>query len=181
VEPSEEIRRIVDRLIKAIAEGDKESALGRLSEQPGTLIIGSDPAEWWRGHETRAVWGRQIEEFDGSFLVAADEIDAWEEGSVGWASVKETIAWEGKTIEGRASYILHLEHDEWKIVHIHWSFPQPHLEVLGKSLSAGNTRMYVMPTGKDGLPMYFNPFLNPFGSSMTGMAQEDDTPRKASP
>jgi predicted RND superfamily exporter protein len=65
----------------------------------------------------------------------AKEIDAWEEGSVGWASVKETIDWEGKTIEGRASYILHLEHDEWKIVHIHWSFPQPHLEVLGKSLT----------------------------------------------
>jgi adenylate cyclase len=135
VEPSEEIRRIVDRLTKAIAEGDKESALGRLSEHPGTLIIGSDPAEWWRGHETRAVWGRQIEEFDGSFLVTAKENDAWEEGSVGWASVKETIDWEGKTIEGRASYILHLEHGEWKIVHIHWSFPQPHLEVLGKSLT----------------------------------------------
>jgi class 3 adenylate cyclase/ketosteroid isomerase-like protein len=135
VEPSEEIRRIVERLVKAITEGDKESALGRLSEHAGTLIIGSDPAEWWRGHESRAVWGRQLEEFDRSFLVTADEIDAWEEGSVGWASVKETIEWEGKTIEGRASYILHLEHDEWKIVHVHWSFPQPHVDVLGRSLT----------------------------------------------
>jgi class 3 adenylate cyclase len=135
VEPSEEIRRVIDRLVKAIAAGDKESALGRLSEHPGTLVIGSDPAEWWRGREIRAVWGRQLEEFDRSFHVSADEIDAWEEGSVGWASVKETIDWEGRTIEGRASYILHLEHDEWKIVHIHWSFPQRHLEVLGKSLT----------------------------------------------
>jgi class 3 adenylate cyclase len=135
VEPSEEIRRVIDRLIKAIAEGDKESALGRLSEHPGTLIIGSDPAEWWRGHETRAVWGRQIEEFDGSFLVTADEIDAWEEGSVGWASVKETIDWAGKTIEGRASYVLHLERGEWKVVRVHWSFPQPHVDVLGRSLT----------------------------------------------
>ena len=50
MEPSEEIRRVVERFGKAIAEGDKESALGRLSEHPGTLIIGSDPAEWWRGH-----------------------------------------------------------------------------------------------------------------------------------
>jgi adenylate cyclase len=135
VEPSEEIRRVIDRLVKAIAEGDKESALGRLSDHPGTLIIGSDPAEWWRGHETRVVWGRQIEEFDGSFLVTADEIDAWEEGSVGWASVKETIDWAGKTIEGRASYVLHLEHGEWKVVRVHWSFPQPHVDVLGRSLT----------------------------------------------
>ena len=135
MEPSEEIRRVIDRLTKAIAEGDSESVLGRLSDHPGTLIIGSDPAEWWRGHETRVVWGRQIEEFDGSFLVKAGEIDAWEEGSVGWASVKETIDWEGKTIEGRASYILHLEHGEWKVVHVHWSFPQPHIDVLGRSLT----------------------------------------------
>jgi adenylate cyclase len=135
VEPSEEIRRVIDRLTNAIAEGDTESVLGRLSDHPGTLIIGSDPAEWWLGRETRAVWGRQIEEFDGSFLVTANEIDAWEEGSVGWASVKETIDWAGKTIEGRASYILHLEHDEWKVVHVHWSFPQPHVDVLGRSLT----------------------------------------------
>jgi adenylate cyclase len=135
VEPSEEIRRVIDRLVKAIAKGDSESALGRLSDHPGMLIIGADPAEWWRGHETRAVWGRQLEEFDGSFLVTANEIDAWEEGSVGWASVKETIDWEGKTIEGRASYILHLEHGEWKVVHVHWSLPQPHVDVLGRSLT----------------------------------------------
>ena len=135
MEPSEEIRRVIDRLTKAIAEGDSESALGRLSDHPGTLIVGSDPAEWWRGHETRAVLGRQIEEFDRSFLVTAGEIDAWEEGSVGWASVKETIDWAGKTIEGRASYILHLEHGEWKVVHVHWSFPQPHVDVLGRSLT----------------------------------------------
>jgi class 3 adenylate cyclase/ketosteroid isomerase-like protein len=135
VEPSEEIRRVIERLTRAIAEGDSESVLARLSDHQGTLIVGSDPAEWWRGHETRAVWGRQIEEFEGSFLVSADEIDAWEEGSVGWASVKETIDWGGKTIEGRASYILHLEHGEWKIVHVHWSFPQPHVDVLGRSLT----------------------------------------------
>jgi adenylate cyclase len=135
VEPSEEIRRVIDRLVKAIAKGDKESALGRLSDHPGTLIVGSDPAEWWRGDETRAVWGRQLEEFDGSFLVTANEIDAWEEGTVGWASVKETIDWDGRTIEGRASYILHLERGEWKVVHVHWSFPQPHVDVLGRKLT----------------------------------------------
>ena len=134
MEPSEEIRRVIDRWTTAIAEGDAETALGRLSEHPGALIIGTDPAEWWRANETRAVWGRQIEEL-GTFPVTADEITAWEEGSVGWASVKETIAWEGKTVEARASYVLHLERGEWKVVHVHWSFPQPNVDVLGKSLT----------------------------------------------
>ena len=50
MEPSEEIRRVIDRLTRAIAEGDSESVLGRLSDHPGTLI-GCDSAEWWRGQE----------------------------------------------------------------------------------------------------------------------------------
>jgi class 3 adenylate cyclase len=135
VEPSEEIRRVIDRFTRAIAEGDRDSVLGRLSADPGTLIIGSDPAEWWRGDEARAVMARQLTEFDGSFLVTADEISAWEEGTVGWASVKETIGWAGKTIAGRASYVLHLERGDWKVVQVHWSFPQPHVDVLGRSLT----------------------------------------------
>src|SRR5262245_18114280 len=39
------------------------------------------------------------------------------------------------TLEGCASYILHLEHDEWKVMHVHWSFPQRHVDVLGRSLT----------------------------------------------
>jgi hypothetical protein len=75
VQPSEEIRRIVERWTKAIAECDAQTVLERLSELPGTLIIGTDPAEWWRGDEAHAVWGRQIEEL-GSFPIVADEIEA---------------------------------------------------------------------------------------------------------
>jgi len=135
VEPSEEIRRIVQRWTSAIAEGDADSALARLSEHPGTLIIGTDPAEWWRGDEAHAIWGRQIDELGSSFRVTTDEIEAWEEESVGWASVKETISWEEKTIEARATYVLHLERGEWKVVHVHWSFPQANVDVLGKSLT----------------------------------------------
>jgi regulator of protease activity HflC (stomatin/prohibitin superfamily) len=37
------------------------------------------------------------------------------------------------------------------------------IEALAQTLSAGNTRIMVLPTGKDGLPAYFGPFLNPYG------------------
>jgi adenylate cyclase len=134
VEPSEEIRRVIDRWTRAIAEGDVE-CLERLSEHPGTLIVGTDPAEWWRGYETRAVWGRQIEELQGVFSVRADEIDAWEEGSVGWAALKETVSVDGRTLEGRATYVLRLEHGEWKVVQAHWSLPQAKVDAFGRSLT----------------------------------------------
>ena len=135
VEPSEEIRRVVDRWTKAIADGDADSVLGRLSENPGTVIVGTDPAEWWVGPETRAVWGRQIEELGSSFQVTADEIEAWEEGTVGWATVKESINLAGRSFASRATYVLHLERGEWKVVQVHWSLPKANVEVFGRTLT----------------------------------------------
>ena len=134
MERSEEIRRVIERWTRAIADGD-EDCLERLSTHDGTLLIGTDPAEWWRGAETRAVWGRQIEELRGVFSVRADEIDAWEEGTVGWAALKETISVDGKSREARATYVLRLERGEWKVVQVHWSVPQANVDVFGRSLT----------------------------------------------
>jgi class 3 adenylate cyclase len=134
VEASEEIRRVVERFTRATAEGDQESALARLSEHAGTLIIGNDPGEWWHGEEAHAVWRRQLEEL-GAFPVVAYEVEAWEEGTVGWASVKETITPSDSSLDARATYVLHLERGEWRIVQVHWSLPKPNVEFLGRSLT----------------------------------------------
>lgn len=97
-------------------------------------MIGTDPAEWWLGRAAHVIWARQIREV-GPFPVRATEIDAWEEGTVGWAAVKESIDWEGRTLESRATYVLHLERDEWKIVQVHWSFPTANTETFGRALT----------------------------------------------
>lgn len=128
MEPSEEIRRVVQRWMTAVAEGDADAALGRLSEHPGTLIVGTDPAEWWLGQEARVVWERQIEEL-GAYSITWEQIDAWEEGSVGWASVRPTVTWADVPFEVRATYVLHLERGEWKVVQVHWSLPRPNEDV----------------------------------------------------
>jgi class 3 adenylate cyclase/ketosteroid isomerase-like protein len=134
VQPSEEIRRLIERWTRAHTEGDHESALARLSEHPDTLIIGNDPNEWWHGDEARAIWTRQLEEL-GSFPVTHYEVEAWEEGTVGWACVKETITSPGGSFDGRATYVLHLERGDWKVVHVHWSIAKPNVEFLGRDLT----------------------------------------------
>ena len=73
MELSEEIRRVIERWTMAIAVGDDDSALGRLSEHPGTLMIGMmgpDPAKLWRGSESRAIWAKQLKAL-GPFPVMA--------------------------------------------------------------------------------------------------------------
>ena len=98
MKPSEEIRRIVERWMQAISERDSESSLERVSDLPGALMIGTDPEEWFHGAEAHAIWARQLEELD-SFSVVGTEIEAWEEGTVGWASVKEKISWDDQEAE----------------------------------------------------------------------------------
>jgi len=133
MEPSEEIRRVLDRWMVANSEGDSDAVLGKVSEHPGMLAIGTDVDEWWHAHE-RAVWKHQLEE-TGGFPVTWDEIEAWEEGTVGWAGAKMTMHGPEESFEGRATWVLHLERGEWKIVQVHWSLPKANVEVLGRPLT----------------------------------------------
>jgi regulator of protease activity HflC (stomatin/prohibitin superfamily) len=51
------------------------------------------------------------------------------------------------------------------------------LVAMAKAMSGDGTKLMVLPVGKDGLPSYFNPFLNPFGNFMGSMAGAE--PQKA--
>jgi len=133
MEPSEEIRRVIDRWMVANTEGEGDAVLGRVSDHPGILAIGTDADEWWHGHE-RAVWRHQLEE-TGGFPLTWEAIEAWEEGTVGWAGLKLTFHGPEKSFEGRGTFVLHLERGEWKIVQVHWSLPIANVEVLGRALT----------------------------------------------
>ena len=47
MQPSEEIRRVINRWLTAVTAGDADPSLERLAEHPGALTIGTDPDEWW--------------------------------------------------------------------------------------------------------------------------------------
>jgi ketosteroid isomerase-like protein len=137
VQSSEEIRRVVHRWLEANRDGDGDAFVGRVSEEAGVLVIGSDADEWWRG-EDRAVWKRQMEELSElpfTFTWEEDEIEAWEEGTVGWASLR--VNWQGPEAseEARGTVVLHLERGEWKVVQAHWSVPSPNADFLGEALT----------------------------------------------
>ncbi len=75
MEPSEEIRRAIQRWMVATSGGDADAVLARVSEHPGAVTIGTDADEWWHGPGAYSVWS-QLEE-TGGFPITWDEIDAW--------------------------------------------------------------------------------------------------------
>ena len=136
MEPSEEIRKVIHRYLVAFRDGDADGFMARLSEHPGALGIGTDEAEWFHAAEF-PVWRRQGEETGGVPLVW-DEIEAWEEGSVGWAALKGTIRSldeSATTSVVRGSYVLHLERGEWKIVQFHSSLGVANVQAFGIELT----------------------------------------------
>ena len=100
------------------------------------LGIGTDDEEWFHAVDL-PVWRRQVEE-TGGFPISWDEIEAWEEGTVGWAGSKMTIrplSGSGAPSLMRGSWVLHLELGEWKIVQAHWSLGIANVDALGVELA----------------------------------------------
>jgi adenylate cyclase len=133
MEPSEEIRRILDRWLVAFRDGDFDIYVARISEHAGALVVGTDEEEWWHQGDV-AVIKQQFEESDG-FPVSWSEIEAWEEGTVGWAGARVTLTGPEETFPIRLTWVLHLERGEWKIVQVHFSACRPNVELLGKELT----------------------------------------------
>ncbi len=55
------------------------------------------------------------------------------------------------------------------------------LQAMGSALSGDGTKLMVLPVGKDGLPSYFAPFLNPFSNFMGPLAGGESQKAKGAP
>jgi adenylate cyclase len=133
MQPSEEIRRIVDRWMVAVRDGETDTIVSKISEHAGVLVIGTDAEEWWH-RDDAAVWEAQFEE-SGGLPFSWDEIEAWEEGTVGWAGANFTLAGPEEIFPMRATWVLHLEQAEWKLVQVHVSSCRSNVELLGQELT----------------------------------------------
>jgi hypothetical protein len=129
--PSDEIKNAVLHLYKSMSNGNL-SAIERLfSRQSGVLAIGSDPDEWWAGYEViNRVFSAQFKGGSPKPIIAQD-LHAFAEGSVGWASERRTSRLpNGKDITIRETFVFHQEEGEWKIVQLHVSLGIPNADVF---------------------------------------------------
>jgi len=120
---SPELEELVAKWFAAATAGDGSVVDDLISADPGACLIGSDPGEWFCGGDAVAQFIRgEVENAGGKVRFTPKETEAFEEGTVGWATamLKITLP-DGQQVSTRWSAVLHLEGGSWRFVQTHTS------------------------------------------------------------
>jgi hypothetical protein len=123
-------------LYEALKRGDADAVSGFFSREDGLIGIGTDPNEWWEGHDTvTAIWRAQLSEL-GSIGVESAGPYGFESGDVGWVADRPTFVLGGDTkIPFRLTAVFTRENGTWNITQFHASIGVSNEEALGTELT----------------------------------------------
>jgi hypothetical protein len=90
MEQSEEVRGALSSLIETFGTARMGSVFtNAISTEPGTLVVGTDSAEWWDNPDDllRAL-KTQSAELQGA-VATVSYSEGWIEGDIGWGAVRQ--------------------------------------------------------------------------------------------
>src|SRR5215472_3245949 len=124
---SPEIQAIAEQSLRDQAARGVEALIDVTSREPGFLSIGTAPSEWISGFTEFEQAMRAAGTTDGGFPQLENrEIEAYEEGTVGWGFIRGDIKLpNGVTLKVRQTFVVHQEGSGWKIVQNHSSVGIP--------------------------------------------------------
>ena len=134
---SSELRNLCVALSEAHSRADAPFIESHVSTQEGVLSIGSDPKEWIEGERVLEAFKQALQDDDVRSSPSENdfvrELDAFVEGTVGWASSR--FGWtskDGSEVPMRWSAVFHLEDGEWEMVQAHASVGVPNEQIFGR-------------------------------------------------
>lgn len=137
MEQSGEIRGLLSSLIETFGTSRMGPAIaGAVAAEPGVLMVGTDPAEWWDDpDDLRRAMQAQSKELEG-VAATVRHAEGWVQGEVGWGAVKADVAFpDGSAAMMRITATLARRPGGWKIVQCHASVGAANEEVVGKELT----------------------------------------------
>jgi hypothetical protein len=131
VERSIELERLVADWFEHASRGDSSIVETRVSASTAVYLIGSDPAEMYRGGAAVVAFLKgEVDSAGGRVTFTPESIEAFSEGTVGWASTNLTITLpDGARVSPRWTSVFHREDGIWKFVQTHASIGVPNNEV----------------------------------------------------
>ena len=123
MERSPELEQLVVTWFAAASRGDASLVDAHVSPGDGTRLIGSDPGEVFSGGRAVAQFLRgEVQSAGGNAAFSPGDIEAFQEGTVGWAATNVTITMpDGKHVSPRWSAVFRLEDGVWRFVQTHAS------------------------------------------------------------
>lgn len=145
VVPSEEIRAAFVRSLRAWQTRDR-AALEDLMSSEGYLAgIGSDPREWWTGHDGVQANLAHLEELP-PFETELDpaQIVAYANGDTGWAAAQVRVRFQnGAEFVLRNTNLFVIERGHWRVAHWHTSIGVTNEDAIGVTLTTSIQRTAV--------------------------------------
>jgi ketosteroid isomerase-like protein len=122
VQRSTELEGLVSDWFAAASKGDASLVARHVSDDPANRLVGSDPDEWIQGPEVARFLSGEAERSGGKVTFTPREIEAFEEGSVGWAATKLRITLsDGASVSPRWTAVFRKEDGVWRFVQTHAS------------------------------------------------------------
>lgn len=137
MEQSEEVRGALSSFIETFGTPRMGSVFtDAISTEPGTLVVGTDPAEWWDNpDDLLRAFRQQSAELQGAAATVSHS-EGWIEGGIGWGAVKANIVFpDAPTALLRITATMARRSDGWKIVQFHASVGAANKEIAGKELT----------------------------------------------
>ena len=132
MQASIELKNLYLRLLDAYNTGDAD-LLSSLISKENLLFVGSDPHEWWSGHDTFLSEMQEPLKAFHEYGIKCSPTDpqAFVEGQIGWLA--DHTMWtmpDGSVTETRITAVARLEEGKWKFVQQHCSVAVRNEEVL---------------------------------------------------
>ncbi|MFZ0972493.1 MAG: nuclear transport factor 2 family protein [Solirubrobacteraceae bacterium] len=136
-ESSVEIEQVLRDVVEAIANSDLDEIGRRTSRDPCAVAIGSDPGEWTEGYdEIMQLMRDSTPDAEVGITAGLDDVKAFAEGTVGWASGHGYFEIGGNRVPVRITAVVHQEDGEWKMVQTHASIGVPNDRMLDPLFSS---------------------------------------------
>ena len=136
MQDSPDLRNIINSWFDAAAKGDAGWRDHHVSQVSGLRIVGTDSDELLQGARAYEFLKDEAEMIGGRVAIEVKDVEAFEEGSVGWGlALPEITLAGGLKVSPRWSAVFHKEGVDWKLVQLHASVAQANEAAFGDTFT----------------------------------------------
>jgi ketosteroid isomerase-like protein len=125
------VKTIIGQVVDGLNRSDHEAVLAMLADQPGDVVIGTDPEEWVLVADMPAVIDQGAAQANLDLRIEIDDIAVHASGDAAWVEAKlRFVNSSGAQRPARLTAVLTRNDGVWKIRQLHASLGVPNAAIF---------------------------------------------------